>query len=450
MLEKQHIFFNTNITKSYDFRIKNLLKLKKIIINSEEKITMALKKDLNKSYEEAYITEIVPLINEINFLVKNLKKLMKPKKVKTNLLTFKSKSYLYNEPLGNVLILSPWNYPFLLALNPLVGSIAAGNTTVIKPSEVSENTSLLIEELISNNFDEDYIKVILGDATVANSLTKLPFNKIFFTGSENVAKKVLQNAASNLIPTTLELGGKSPTIIFPDTNLKDAVKKIVFGKLINAGQTCIAPDYVLLHKNNLNDFIYYFKYYTKSFYNEPLENEKYPKIINEYHFNRLIEYLNKEKVLLGGNFLNKKLIIEPTIIKVNDYSTNIMQEEIFGPILPIMTYQNTTDLFNKLDLNKKPLTMYVFTKDKNNKRKMLTNYSSGSIVFNDTISQFVNNNLPFGGIGNSGMGKYHGTSSFHTFSHQKSVLDKSLLLDLKIRYMPYSNNTIKFIKKFVK
>lgn len=447
LLDNQKKFFNEHNTKSYEFRIKNLVILREIIKNNETLIKEALYEDLGKSYGESYMTEISMVYSEINYLIKNLKRLMKPKKVKTPISLFKGKSYKVYEPLGNVLIISPWNYPFLLAINPLAGAIASGNTAILKLSEYSKSTSNLLLELLNTNFDESFIKVINGDKSVSESLLNLRFDHIFFTGSTTVGKIVMEKASKHLTSVTLELGGKSPLLILDDANIKLAAKRAVFGKLINAGQTCIAPDYLIINTERLEEFKKWFIYYVDKFYKDPLNNDTYPKIISEKHFERLINLLEGEDIILGGK--HKKQKLEPTLVKAKKDSS-LMSEEIFGPILPVVTYKEENDFLKSFKLAEKPLTMYVFTNDKNKQKEILTNYSSGSIVFNDTLMQFANKNLPFGGVGLSGQGKYHGSETFKTFSHLKSVLKRSTKVDINVRYMPFTDEKIKIIKRLNK
>lgn len=443
LINEQREYFNNDNTKRYSFRLEMLKRLKTKILENEEKIAAALYKDLNKSYEESYMTEIGMTLKELNYQIKHLKKHMKLIKKKTPLALFPAKSYLKPEPLGNVLIISPWNYPFLLTINPLIGAIAAGNTAILKPSEYSVNTSNIIKEMINEIYEEKFVEVILGEVNETTNLLKQKFDYIFFTGSTNIGRIILKSAADNLTKVTLELGGKSPSVIYDDYDLKLATKRIVFGKLINAGQTCIAPDYLFLNEKSLDKFIEYFNYYVKEFYNDPLENDNYPKIISDRHFERVINLLQNEEIIVGGK--TKKRKIEPTLVRVKNFETNLMKEEIFGPILPIITYNENDEIYDYLKKQNKPLATYVFTNNKDLIKKHTDSFSSGGIVFNDTLMHFVNENLGFGGVGQSGMGKYHGKLTFETFSHYKSLVIRGKI-DLNIRYHPYNKKKMKIYK----
>ncbi len=446
VFNKQRNYFNTNVTKEVSFRINVLNSLKEVIINNEELIYQALKEDLNKSSFESFITEIGFIIKEINYFIKNLKKLSKPKKVKTPLLLFPAKSYLYKEPYGTVLILSPWNYPFQLSIMPLVGAIASGNTVVLKPSPYAPKTSELIKNLINNNFKEELLYVITGADEEADLLLDYPFDYIFFTGSTRVGKHVMEKASKHLTPVTLELGGKSPAIIGDYKDIELAAKRIAYGKLINAGQTCIAPDYLLIKEENKADFIKYFFEYVKEFYDEPLTNFNYPKIINKRHYDRLISYLKEGRVFGGeGNGIK----IAPTIITEIDFNSKIMQEEIFGPILPIITYNDLSEVITILKTKEKPLSLYIFSDNKKLINKVVNELSFGGGTVNDTLMHFANSHLGFGGVGLSGMNKYHGKMSFLTFTHQKAVVKRGKL-DLSLRYLPGNEKKAKLTRKFLK
>lgn len=449
ILDKQKMFFIQNKTKEYNLRLHFLIKLKNEIIKYLPDIYKALYQDLGKSEHECYLTEISLVLSELNYIIKNLKKWMKPKKVKTPLFLFKAKSYIYQEPYGQVLILSPWNYPFQLSLVPLIAAVSAGNTVILKPSSSSLNTSKIIKKIINNVFDSSFVEVIIGSSTEAEELLKLKFDYIFFTGSIKIGKKVMEYASKNLTPITLELGGKSPCIIDSNVNMKKVVRRIIFGKFLNAGQTCIAPDYILIKKESKDDFIKFFKEDIINFYtNNILDNKDYPKIINEHHYNRLINLIKEQNIVFGGNYKDNK--IEPTLLDDINFDSNIMKDEIFGPILPIITFNNFYDLINLLKEKEKPLALYLFTEDKKIEDLIISNISFGGGTINDTIMHFTNPNLPFGGVGLSGIGNYHGYNSFKTFSHEKSVLKRSLLIDFKMRYHPLTDKKIKKIKKIIK
>ena len=445
LFNSQKHFFNTHQTKQYHFRKNQLLILKSNILKFEKEIANALYLDLGKSFEESYMTEIGMVIKEINYQIKNLEKNMKPIKKKSPITLFPAKSFLYPEPLGTVLIIAPWNYPFLLSIQPLVGALAAGNTAIIKPSEYSINTTKIIKQIINESFNDEYVSVVEGEVYETEQLLKNSFDYIFFTGSTNVGKIIMNHASKHLTPVTLELGGKSPAIIYNDANIDLAAKKIAFGKLINAGQTCIAPDYLMIQEGNLETFIKCFDKYVAKFYNEPLKNNNYPKIISNKHYLRLIKLMENENIIYGGQYNNQK--ISPTLIKVTNNNTLIMQEEIFGPILPIITFKTHQEVLTYLLQLEKPLATYVFTKNKKYQHNHLSKHSSGGLVINDTIIHFINDNLGFGGVGSSGMGKYHGEESFKTFTHYKAVVNKKEFFDLDVRYHPYNDKKVKIYKK---
>lgn len=450
ILEKQRIFFKSGKTIDYQFRLSALKKLREMIINKQSAIIKALKLDLNKSETESYMTEIGLVISDINYQIKHLKKNMKIKRVKTPLAQFKSKSFTSPYPYGNVLIISPWNYPILLTLEPLAGAIAAGNTVIIKPSEDSPNCSKVINELISSCFPNEYVGVIEGNYMVASSLLKEKWDYIFFTGSTNIGKIVYQAASQNLTPVTLELGGKSPVIIEKTAKLEIAAKRIVFGKFINCGQTCVAPDYILIDEEIKDKFVEYLIKYINILYPDYLTNADYGKIINEKHFYRLLNYLNEVNVIYGGQNNISDLKIEPTIVEVTNFNAKIMNEEIFGPILPIYVYKNLNEIYDLIAINKEPLALYLFTENKAVQSQILKNIQFGGGCINDTIIHLATNNLGFGGVGKSGIGSYHGKLSFNTFSHYRSIVKKATYLDLPFRYTPYTKFKNKLIKLFLK
>jgi aldehyde dehydrogenase (NAD+) len=450
IVERQKEFFYTGKTKEIAFRIEMLKKLKTGIKDWEEKIMDAVYQDLRKSEFEVFTTEIALVLEEINYFVKNLKKLSKPKRIKTSLINFPAKNYIYKEPYGVSLIISPWNYPFQLAMAPLVGSIAAGNCTIVKPSELSPKTSSVIEEMIKHLFNEAYIKVICGDVEVAQNILQQRFDRIFFTGGTEVGKKVMEQASKFLTPVVLELGGKSPCIIDKEIDLDISAKRIVWGKFLNAGQTCIAPDYLLIHEDIKMDFIQRMKKYMREFYGEnPRESGNYTKIINERHFNRLELYLKDGDVIFGGKVDKDSLYMEPTLLDNVNEESRIMKEEIFGPILPILTYKNLEDVISYVNHNPKPLALYFFSTNKINQKKVIANASYGGGCINDTIVHVADMNLPFGGVGESGIGSYHGKASLDAFTHHKSIVKKTFFMDLKLRYPPYDGK-LKMVKKLFK
>ena len=447
---KQKAYFLSGNTRSIKKRIQALEKLDSSITTNESRIFEALKKDLNKSNFESYLTEIAILKSEIKLIKKKLNKWSKPKRVKSTLASFPSKDYLLLEPYGITLIISPWNYPFQLALLPLISSIAAGNTVVIKPSEHSPNTSKLVKEIISNIFVEDYVKVILGDSKVATKLLELRWDYIFFTGSVNVGKIVAKAASKFLTPVTLELGGKNPCIIDKNTDVKLTAKRLIWGKFVNAGQTCIAPDYLIVEKSIKKNLIDELIQEIERAYGKNQENsEDYPRIINQQNTLRLISMLNDQEIIYGGNHNIDKKYLSPTIINNPDLKSDLMRNEIFGPILPIIEFNNREDIFKLIYNYEKPLALYIFSKSSEFYNDIINKVSFGGGVINDTMIQFGNHRLPFGGVGQSGMGAYHGESGFKLFSHQKPIVKKGNWLDISTRYAPYEGK-LKSLKKLLR
>ena len=450
ILEKQRKFFTSEETKSYTFRVKMLKKLREAILGFEEEIFEALETDLKKSKFDAYTTEIGHCLAEIIFAVKNLKKWMTQQKVGGSKLFPLSKGFIVSEPLGISLIVSPWNYPFALTILPLIASIAAGNCTVLKPSEISKNTEKVILEMITKYFDEKFISVICGGVEISQKLLKEKFDYIFFTGGEKVGKIVMKAAAENLTPITLELGGKSPCIVDENCDLQKATRRITWGKFLNAGQTCVAPDYLLVQKNVKGKLITEIKKYILEFYGEsPQESKDFGKIINENHFDRLSELLKEGEVIFGGKTNREKLYISPTLIKKIPENARIMNEEIFGPILPILEFSQASEAINFINRKPKPLALYIFSRDKRFRHRVISETSSGGVCINDTIVHLTASNLPFGGVGNSGFGKYHGKAGFDTFSHQKSVFRQTLLFDMPKRFPPTNDMNLKILRKIL-
>lgn len=450
VLDKQDQFFKSNITLDYAFRKRQLINLKQIIKKYENEILLALNNDLNKSSTEAYMCEVGIIFNEINYYLKNLKKFMKQKKVKTPLTAFPSTSFIKPSPRGRVLIISPWNYPFLLTFQPLIGAISAGNVVIIKPSEHSINTSLIIEKICNEVFDEGHVKVMIGNKDISSELLNHRFDYIFFTGGSKVGKIVYKSASEFLTPVTLELGGKSPCIIDDNCDLNMTAKKIVFGKFLNAGQTCVAPDYVLLPLKKKEQFISLLKFWVNKMYLDSLNNKDYPRIINEFHFNRLISLIDKEKVILGGGYDRNTNKLEPTILDDISLQDEIMKEEIFGPILPLIYYKEKREIEEVLNHYSSPLACYIFSKDKKFISYYLETYNFGGGCINDTIMHLLNHNLPFGGVKDSGIGSYHGQETFKIFSHYKSIIKKHAFIDVNLRYPPYQKKKEKIIKKVLK
>ena len=450
LIQKQREFFNTNNTKDLTFRTEQLCKLRKAIKEYEEEILDALATDLNKSRFEAYMTEIGMVLEEIRFVLKHFKSWAKPKKVKTPLTQFPAKSRIYSEPYGVVLIMSPWNYPFQLTISPLVGAIAAGNCAILKPSNYSPKTSEVIAKIIEKTFPPEYISVVLGGREANQDLLEQKFDYIFFTGGTNVGRIVMEAASKHLTPISLELGGKSPCIVDESANIDLAAKRIVWGKFINAGQTCVAPDYLLVHKKIKDKLLEAIKKYINKFFSNALkEDYQFPKIITERHFKRLLGLMDSGNVFYGGKSDSKTNRIEPTIIDDVNWDSPIMQEEIFGPILPVIEFTDLNEVIKLINSRPKPLALYFFTTNKASENLILKSISYGGGCINDTIVHLATSHLPFGGVGESGMGNYHGKASFETFSHKKSVMKKSNRLDIPLRYPPFKDN-LKVLKKFMK
>jgi aldehyde dehydrogenase (NAD+) len=450
LLVKQREFFHTGKTKDIAHRMQSLTKLDQVIRSHEVEIMAALKKDLNKSDFEAYMSEIGILLEEIRFALKNLKKWSKPQKVKSALAQVGSKSYIYPEPYGVVLIIAPWNYPVQLSFAPLIGAIAAGNCAVLKPSELTPETSKLISDLIDKNFPSEYISVLQGNAETTQLLLKEKFDYIFFTGSVTVGKVIMEAAAKHLTPVTLELGGKSPCIVHKDANLKLAAKRIAWGKFINAGQTCVAPDYLYVHSDVKDQFIVSLKEAILEIYSEDVfKSGTFTRIVSNRHFKRLVTFLEDGKIIHGGRQNSDSLTIEPTLLGDVTWDDPVMQEEIFGPILPIFDYDNEGAMINKINDRPKPLALYIFSEGMDFQEKILNSISFGGGCINDTVFHLSSPYLPFGGVGESGMGAYHGKGSFDVFSHHKGILKQTTIFDLPLRY-PHRKNALKQLKMFIK
>lgn len=445
-------FFNTHKTKNLKFRKQQLKLLSKNIKNHENKLLDALYKDLGKSKVEAYATEIGMLLKSIKLMRKELKNWSKTKQTDTPLYLFPTKSYIKKEPYGTVLIIGPFNYPVQLVFEPLIGAIAAGNTAIVKPSELTPHVAIVIRDIIEDTFDETYVSVVEGGIEETQTLLSLPFDYIFFTGSEKVGKIVYEAAARKLIPVTLELGGKSPVIVDDTANIKVASERISFGKFTNAGQTCVAPDYILVQRKVKNDLIKALKKTITEFYGENIEKSPdFGRIVNQKHFNRLNDLLqiHKDNVVFGGNSSKEDLYIESTLLDNITNDNKIMKEEIFGPILPIITYDNFDEVLEIIQSKSKPLSLYLFSEDENMTHRVLEELSFGGGAINDTLMHLANPNLPFGGIGSSGIGQYHGKYSFDTFSHMKSYTFKSTRLESSLFFPPYKGK-FKYIKTFFK
>lgn len=450
IVKQQREYFFTNETLDIEFRLESLKKLMRSIQKHEEDITAALNKDLNKSAFEAYETEIGIIYNEIRDMIRNLPRWSRIKRVPTPITQFKASSYICSEPYGVTLILSPWNYPFQLTMAPLAGSIAGGNCTVLKPSAYSPNTSQVIREIIEECFDKRYVAVVEGGREANGQLLKQKFDYIFFTGSVSVGKIVMEEAAKNLTHVTLELGGKSPCIVHRDADADISARRIIWGKCVNSGQTCVAPDYILVHEDIKDELILNMKKYIKEFWGDkPCCNSEFPRIVNEKHFERLKRLLDSGSVAAGGDFNDKELKISPTILENVKWSDPVMQEEIFGPILPVITYNDLDDVINDINSHPKPLALYLFTRDKKVEKKIVSTISYGGGCINDTIVHLATSYMPFGGVGQSGMGQYHSKWSFDTFTHKKSIMKKSFAVDIRLRYPPYKGK-LSTLKKLLK
>ena len=452
VFNRQKEFFNLRKTNDINFRINNLKKLKQVIKENEDKVLYALKKDLGKSNFESYATEVGLIYDEINTHIKNIKKWSKIEKSKSPIVYYPAKSYIYKEPYGVTLIIGPFNYPFQLVIAPLIGAISAGNTAIIKPSENAKNTSILLEEIINENFQEGYLRVVspLEGKDAVSALLDLPFDYKFFTGSIRVGKIVMEKAAKNLIPVTLELGGKSPCIVDKDAKLELAAKRIVWGKFLNVGQTCVAPDYLCVHssiKDKLLNLI--IKEIHKQFGKSVKESPDYPRIVNTASLNRLKKYINDGEIYYGGNIDNTELYMEPTILTNVDVNSNVMTEEIFGPILPVIEFENIQEIIDFVNKREKPLALYYFSESKKSINNILRCTTSGGVTINDTIIHVANGNLPFGGVGYSGMGSYHGKASFDAFTHKRSVMERGTFVEFNVRFAPYKEK-INILKKIMK
>jgi aldehyde dehydrogenase (NAD+) len=452
IIEEHHSFYESKKSREIDFRINQLRSLKAAIKKYEYKIYEALYKDLGKCEFESYTTEVGFVLSSISHTIKNLKKWAKKEKVKTPLYLFPAKSFIISEPYGTVLIIGPYNYPFQLLIEPLVGALAAGNCVVLKPSENVPNLSRVITEMITEAFPKEYIRSVEGGIETNTSLINGTFDYIFFTGSAQVGKIIMEAAARNLVPVTLELGGKSPVIVDESADIKVAAQRIIWGKTINVGQTCVAPDYVVVSNKVKDDLIKELRLQIQSFYGkDAMESKDYGRIVNERHFLRLKNILDKEedKIIYGGKVNREKRYIEPTLIDTS-WEGAAMSEEIFGPILPIISFSNLDEVIGKIKKLSKPLALYLFTENYQVEEKVLEEISSGGACINDTITHLANPDLPFGGVGNSGIGAYHGEESFKTFSHRRSVVRKTTKINIPIVFPPYNKKNLDNVKKLMK
>ena len=449
IVKNQKEFFESGKTLPVSTRIKYLKKLKEVLAAKEADISEAIKADLGKSSFESYMCETGLALSEISYMLKHIKSFSAEKTVVTPLPQFASRSYVKPSPYGTVLIMSPWNYPVLLTVDPLADAIAAGNTAILKPSAYSPKTSLLLKEIISAVFPEEYVAVVLGGREENSCLLDEKFDYIFFTGSKNVGRTVLAKAAPHLTPVTLELGGKSPCIVDKTADLKLAAKRIVFGKFLNCGQTCVAPDYVYCEKAVAKELIALLIKETGVQYKNALEDREYGNIVNEKHFDRILGLIDKSKTVYGGGFDRESLKIEPTIMEKVTFDDPVMQEEIFGPILPVIEYDSVGEVIKTVNSYDKPLALYIFSSDKKNIKRVTSQCSFGGGCVNDTIIHLATSNMGFGGVGESGMGAYHGKAGFDTFSHKKSIVDKKIWIDLPIRYRPYKKFYGKLLHMFL-
>lgn len=451
IVENQRTYFYTGATLPLSHRIEALKKIQSYILTHEAEIGKAIRKDLGKSDFESYMCETGLVLSEITYMLKHIRSFAKEKNVLTPLAQFHSRSFKKPSPYGVALIMSPWNYPFLLTIDPLIDALAAGNTVVLKPSAYSPYTSAVIQSMIEECFDTRYVAVITGGRAENTCLLNEHFDYFFFTGSQTVGKEVMRHAAAHLTPVTLELGGKSPCIVEESANIKLAARRIVFGKYLNCGQTCVAPDYIYCDRRIKDQLLAEIKRQIKrQFRSEPLTNKNYGKIINEKHFDRITKLIDSSKVVFGGKFDRTTLKIEPTVMDHVTFDDAVMQEEIFGPILPILTYDSLDQAIHKINSMPHPLALYVFTSDKTAARKVTARCGFGGGCINDTIIHLATSEMGFGGFGESGMGSYHGKDGFRTFSHYKSIVDKKTWLDLPMRYQPYRKINEKLIHLFLK
>jgi aldehyde dehydrogenase (NAD+) len=448
VIRQQRDFFNTNQTRRIDFRIQQLKKLKSVLRSHESALIDAIYKDFRKSKFEALTNELALVYMAIDESIRNLPRWAKQRKVKTNLINFPAKSYLIPEPLGVCLVIGAWNYPYQLTLIPLVNAIAAGNTVVLKPSEIASCTSAALSKMIHENFPPGYLIVTEGGVGETTELLNQKFDKIFFTGSTTVGKIVYQAAAKNLTPVTLEMGGKSPVIVTVKCKLQVAARRIVWGKFLNAGQSCICPDYVLADEKIKDELLHHLKNYIDQF-EYSFENDNYVQIINDRNFNRLIALIDKSKLFYGGESDPQTRFIAPTILTGITMEDDVMKGEIFGPILPVLSYRDLDEAVQIIKSGSKPLACYIFTDDREIRDILLSELSFGGGAVNDTMMQLSNSHLPFGGVGESGLGGYHGETGFNTFSHLKSIIEKKWRFETNLKYSPYTARKLSWLKRLL-
>lgn len=450
LLAKQQSFFSTNTTKDVDFRIAQLKNLKRLLKENEDLLFDAILKDFSKSPFETYMTELSPTYKELDLTIKNLKQWSHRRRVPTDLPNLPGKSFIIPEPLGNVLVIGAWNYPYNVSLIPAISALAAGNTVVIKPSEIPTSTSGVLAGLINHLFDESYLHVFEGGIEETTELLSQPWGKIFFTGSTKVGRIVYQAAAKNLTPVTLEMGGKSPTFVLKDCNIKITAKRIVWAKFLNAGQTCLAPDYIVVDRIIEDTFLKALHKEIDKYHGVSEEmRENYVQIINTRNFDRLVELIDEDKIYCGGQSDRVKRLIQPTVLKNIDFTDKIMEDEIFGPILPVLAFDDLEEVIEKVKSKPKPLSCYIYSKSSKQVNKILKEVSFGGGAVNDSVMHFSNSYLPFGGVGFSGTGSYHGKAGFDTFTHYKSILHKTFWFEPDLKYPPYTNFKRKLIRWLV-
>ncbi|MBE5732477.1 MAG: aldehyde dehydrogenase [Clostridiales bacterium] len=451
LLDSQRKYFQSGATLPINFRVQMLKKLYATILKYKADIVDALYSDLRKSAYESYMSEIGMALTELSYMINHVRAFVKPKRAKSSLAQFPSKCYTMSSPYGNVLIMSPWNYPFLLNIGPLADAISAGNTAILKPSAYSPVTSALIKKMIDECFEPSYVAVVLGGREENSALLDLKFDFVFFTGSQSVGREVLRRSAEHLTPVVLELGGKSPCIVDSSASIKFCARRIVGGKLLNCGQTCIAPDYILCEKSIKDELVREIITQIKEQYGEnSLDNTNYGKIISEKHFNRVCALIDKDKVVFGGRVDKEELRIEPTVLDNVSWKDAVMQEEIFGPVLPVLTFEKFDDVYEILKDKPKPLALYLFTQNKQRESYVMQKFQFGGGCVNDCIIHIATSEMGFGGVGESGMGSYHGKAGFDAFSHTKSIMKRKSKLELSMRYQPYDKKHEKYLQKFLK
>ena len=448
ILTQQRELFNSQKTKSLNYRKIYLEKLKEVLIKNEDLLYEAIYEDFGKSKFDTFTTEISFVLKDIDYFLKNLKSLSKPKRMRTNLANQLGSSKIHSDPLGCTLVIGAWNYPYQLSLSPMVAALAAGNTCILKPSEMAENSMKAMAKIINENFPKEYLFVAEGGVEEITEILKLKFDKIFFTGSPKVGQIIYEAAAKHMTPVVLELGGKSPAIVTSSANFEVAAKRIVWGKFLNAGQTCVAPDYILVDEKVKDSFLDSLKSYIQKFDYQP-GSEQYTRIINDRNFERLVKLIDQDKIFYGGKTDASIKYIEPTILQNVTWDDAVMQEEIFGPILPVLTFKNFNEALLQIAEHEKPLSAYLFTDDSEEKENFVSKISFGGGCINDVVMHLSNDNIPFGGVGNSGIGNYHGKFGFEAFSHQKAILDRATWGEPDLKYPPYTDKKLEWIKKLL-